>query len=99
MAMWRSLSAKSVDNCMVRYYVRAIEEEDEEQWFVAGGEYADTNFNKIAKGEKLEIYGPYGDRQQAVAVWRAITGKTVDDAHHRYDIVNAPRLDEMKKSA
>jgi hypothetical protein len=30
-------------------------------------------------------------------VWRAITGKTVDDAHHRYDIVNAPRLDEMKK--
>jgi hypothetical protein len=97
MAMWRSLSAKSVDNCMIRYYVRAIEEEEQEQWFVAGGEYADTSFGKIAKGQKLEVYGPYGDRNQALAVWRAITGKTVDDAHHRYDIVNAPRLDEMKK--
>jgi len=99
MALWRSLSAKSVDNCMIRYYVRAIEEEDQEQWYVAGGEYADTSFHKIAVGEKLEIYGPYAERPQALAVWRAITGKTVDDAHHRYDIVNAARLEEMKKSA
>jgi len=99
MAMWRSLSAKSVDNCMIRYYVRAIEEEHDDEWFVVGGEYADTSFHKIAAGQQLEVYGPYKDRQQALAVWRAITGKTVDDAHHRYDIVDEERLEAMKKSA
>ena len=99
MVMWRSLSARSVDNCMVRYYVRAIEEEEQEQWFVAGGEYADTSFHKIASGEKLEVYGPYEDRAHALVVWRAITGKTVDDAHHRYDIVTAERLAAMKAQA
>jgi len=98
-ALWRSLSSKSVDNCMIRYYVRAIEEESDEAWFVAGGEYADTGFHKIAAGQKLEVYGPYTDRQQALAVWRAMTGKTVDDAHHRYDIVDQARLAEMKKLA
>jgi ABC-type transporter Mla MlaB component len=96
-ALWRSLSAKSVDNCMIRYYVRAIEEEDDEQWFVVGGEYADTSFSKMAPEQELEVYGPYQDRQQALAVWRAITSKTVDDAHHRYDIVDIQRLDQMKK--
>lgn len=99
MSLWRSLSSKSVDNCMVRYYVRAIDEDAAEEWFVAGGEYADTSFHKIATGQKLEIYGPYLDRQQALVVWRAITSKTVDDALHRYDIVNAPRLEELKKYA
>jgi len=99
LAMWRSLSAKSVDNCMVRYYVRANEEEAVEEWYVVGGEYADTSFRKIANGHKLEIYGPYYDRQQALVVWRAITSKTVDDALHRYDIVNAERLEDVKKTA
>lgn len=99
MALWRSLSSKSVDNCMVRYYVRAIEEDAAEEWYVAGGEYADTSFHKITAGQKLEIYGPYQERQQALVVWRAITSKTVDDALHRYDIVNSPRLEDMKKTA
>jgi len=79
--------------------VRAIEEEHDDEWFVVGGEYADTSFHKIAAGQQLEVYGPYKDRQQALAVWRAITGKTVDDAHHRYDIVDEERLEAMKKSA
>ncbi len=99
LALWRSLSAKSVDNCMVRYYVRAIEEESAEEWYVAGGEYADTSFSRISTGHKLEIYGPYYDRQQALVVWRAITSKTVDDALHRYDILTAARLEELKKTA
>ena len=66
---------------------------------MVGGEYADTSFNKIASGHKLEIYGPYSDRQQAIVVWRAITSKTVDDALHRYDIINGPRLAELKRQA
>lgn len=99
MALWRSLSARSVDNCMVRYYVRAIEEDEAEQWYVAGGEYSDTSFQRIASGHQLEVYGPYGDRAQALAVWRAITAKTVDDALHRYDIINGPRLAELKRQA
>jgi hypothetical protein len=99
MVLWRSLSAKSVDNCMVRYYVRAVDEAVTERWFVAGGEYADTTFHQIVPGGKLEVYGPYDDRQQALAVWRAITGKTVDDAHQRYDIVSEARLEALKKQS
>ncbi len=96
MALWRSLSAKSVDNCMVRYYVRAVEEHPAEEWFVAGGEYSATDFSHLAKGRELEVFGPYTDRAQALAVWRAITAKTVDDALCRYDIVTGDRLRQLR---
>lgn len=95
---WRSLTGKTVDNALIRYRVKPAEEAASDQWFVVGGEYASTQFNKIAAGSKLEVYGPYS-RPEALAVWRAITGKTVDNAMARYDIVTPEEMQEVKKNA
>ncbi len=94
LAVWRALSAKTVDNALVRYRLRPAEEVEGDEWYVAGGEYADTTFSRIAEGRKLETYGPFR-RAEALAVWRAISAKAMDDALARYDIVTAERLAEM----
>ena len=89
--LWRSLTGKTVDNALVRYRVRPVETVASDIWYVIGGEYATTEFTQIAKGHQLETYGPY-PRPEALAVWRAITGKTVDNAMVRYDIVTPEHL-------
>lgn len=95
---WRSITAKTVDNAMVRYRIRPAEPEQADSWYVAGGEYADFSFSRIAAGRKLETYGPF-PRAEALAVWRAITAKTVDDALTRYQIVTPAHLDQLKAEA
>ena len=45
---WRALTGKTVDNAMIRYFILADEEQAEDQWYVVGGEYADTSFDVIA---------------------------------------------------
>lgn len=83
---WRALTGKTVDNAMVRYFIRA--EDDgctEAQWYVVGGEYADTDFEVLAKGTALTVLGPF-DRQQALNKWREMTGKTVDNAMVRFQL-------------
>jgi len=94
--LWRSLTGKTVDNAMVRYRVKPVEESAEDQWYVVGGEYCDTDFCAITTGAKLEVYGPF-PRPEALAVWRAITSKSVDNAMARYDIVTPEKLAELKK--
>ena len=96
-AVWRALTGKTVDNAMVRYRIRPEAEMMGDLWFVAGGEYCDTNFCKLAEGQTLESYGPF-DRNEARAVWRAMTSKSVDNAMVRYNIVNGMQLEELKKS-
>ncbi len=95
---WRALTGKTVDNALIRYRVKPEEEVAAATWFVVGGEYADVGFSRIALGQKLETYGPFG-RGEALAVWRAITAKTVDDALTRYDIVTPEELAEIEKTA
>jgi hypothetical protein len=96
--VWRALTGKTVDNALIRYRIRPEHEVLGEVWFVAGGEYADTGFNKLAAGHGLECYGPYS-RPEARAVWRALTGKTVDNAMIRYNIVTAEALEAMRRSS
>lgn len=84
--VWRSLTGKTVDNAMVRYFVKAAEDVGGANYYVVGGEYADTTFTKMAEGKSLESYGPF-ERRQAMDFWRGITSQTVDSALHRYDIV------------
>ena len=96
-AVWRAMTSKSVDNALIRYRIRAESEMMGDVWFVAGGEYADTGFHKLAEGQTLETYGPL-PRQEALAVWRALTSKSVDNAMVRYNIVNGTALEELKKS-
>jgi hypothetical protein len=96
--VWRALTAKTVDNALVRYRIKPESEVVGENWYVAGGEYADISFTRLAPGMKLESYGPYL-RAEALAVWRALTGKTVDNAMVRYDIVNAENLELMRRTS
>lgn len=96
-AVWRALTGKTVDNAMVRYRIRPEAELMDDTWYVAGGEYSDTSFCKLAEGQELESYGPF-DRNEARAVWRAMTSKSVDNAMVRYNIVNGTQLELLKKS-
>ncbi|MGE5517275.1 MAG: DUF4170 domain-containing protein [Bacteroidota bacterium] len=89
---WRALTGKSVDNAMCRYFIRSDDESlSDEEWYVVGGEFADTSFDVIAPGKSLESYGPFS-RQDALNTWRALTGKTVDNAMIRYDLCSATEL-------
>lgn len=82
---WRGITAKTVDNAMVRYVLKAEEEVLGKIYWVVGGEYADTSFTAAAVGKELESYGPF-EKWEALGFWRGITSKTVDDALVRYDI-------------
>lgn len=92
---WRALTGKTVDNAMVRYFIRADDDVVGDEWFVVGGEYADTSFDTVAAGKTLESYGPY-PRGEALNKWRELTGKTVDNAMVRYDLCTAAELQTLK---
>ncbi|WP_142850480.1 DUF4170 domain-containing protein [Telmatospirillum sp. J64-1] len=91
---WRSITGKTVDNAMIRYVVKR-DEDAGKNYYVVGGEYADTTFTKPAPGVQLEKYGPFS-RKEAMDFWRSITGKTVDNAMARYDIATE---EQIQKSA
>lgn len=82
---WRTITGKTVDNAMVRYFLKAEEEINGKIYWVVGGEYADTSFTKVADGAELEVYGPF-EKWEALGFWRGITAKSVDNALVRYDI-------------
>jgi hypothetical protein len=70
--IWRDLTGRTVDNAMVRYFIKAADEVIGKIYWVVGGEYADSKFTKLALGKQLEVYGPFD--------------KTVGDAMVRYDL-------------
>jgi hypothetical protein len=96
--VWRALTGKTVDNALIRYRIKPESEVLGESWYVAGGEYADISFTRLAAGARMESYGPY-PRPEALAVWRALTGKTVDNAMVRYDIVTPETLELMRRTS
>lgn len=57
------------------------------EYWVVGGEYADTRFAKLAPGRALERYGPFASYQDARAEWQKRAWATVDDCQVRYTIV------------
>jgi hypothetical protein len=83
--VWRDLTGKTVDNAMVRYFLKAATDENQKIYFVVGGEYADSSFTKLAEGKQLEVFGPF-EKWEALGFWRALTSRSVDDAMVRYDI-------------
>lgn len=82
---WRTITAKTVDNAMIRYVLKAEEEINGKIYWVVGGEYADTTFMHPAEGKGIEAYGPF-EKGEALDYWRSITAKTVDNAMVRYNI-------------
>lgn len=56
------------------------------RYWVIGGEYADTSFERIAGGAEEERIGPFGSYAAAKAEWQARAWASVDNAHARYRI-------------
>jgi hypothetical protein len=56
------------------------------RYWVVGGEYADTRFERIAGGGPEERIGPFESYDDANAAWQARAWATVDNAHARYRI-------------
>ncbi len=83
---WRDLTSKTVDNAMVRYFLKSEDELGAKTFWVVGGEYADISFTRLQAGKQLEVYGPFDKWEEALGFWRGITSKSVDDAMMRYDI-------------
>lgn len=83
---WRELTGQSIDNAMVRYFISSDEGETKKKnYWVVGGEYADSSFTRLAPGKELEVYGPFA-QSEALGFWRALASKSIDDALMRYDI-------------
>ncbi len=82
---WRELTGKTVDNAMVRYFLKASEQTNSKIYWVVGGEYGDSSFTNLAAGKELEVFGPF-EKWEALGFWRGMTSKSVDDALVRYDI-------------
>jgi hypothetical protein len=82
---WRDLTGKTVDNAMVRYFLKAEDQINGKIYWVVGGEYANSSFTTLQAGKELEVYGPF-EKWEALGFWRGLTSKSVDDALVRYDI-------------
>ncbi len=95
---WRALTGKTVDNAMVRYFIRAEDKRAGENWYVTGGEYAETDFIRMAPGHPLEVYGPF-DHESAMAKWRELAARTVDSALIRYDLCTKEDIEERRRAA
>jgi hypothetical protein len=55
-------------------------------FWVIGGVYADTTFERLAGGGAEERIGPFATYADAKAEWQRRAWSTVDDAHARYRI-------------
>lgn len=83
---WRDFASKTIDNAMVRYFLKSEDELGAKTFWVVGGEYADISFTRLQPGKQLEVYGPFDKWDEALGFWRGLTSKSVDDAMMRYDI-------------
>ena len=60
------------------------------QYWVIGGEFADTNFRSL--NGPPDARGPFGSYDEALEVWRERSAETRWHAHVRYTIAaNPPR--------
>lgn len=57
------------------------------KFWVVGGIYKDTKFKELAKGKRLEKYGPFNKYSEAKKVWDNYSWKKVDDCFFRYTII------------
>ncbi|TAN51024.1 MAG: DUF4170 domain-containing protein [Rhodospirillales bacterium] len=89
---WRMITGRTVDNALVRYTIQDETDAELAVWYVVGGEFADASFARMAEGRPLEIYGPFA-RKEAMERWRAITGRTVDNALARYTVEQQGEMD------
>ena len=58
------------------------------QFWVVGGDYADTSFRVPAPGAVLERLGPFPSYEEAHKAWAGRTWATVDRATMRFQILD-----------
>jgi hypothetical protein len=68
-------------------------------YWVIGGEFTDTSFNKLAPGAVEERLGPFKTYREAYQAWQARARATIDDATVRYRIVDERGKDARAKRA
>ena len=56
-------------------------------YWVVGGHYEDTGFEKVKDGFELEKHGPYRSYEDAKKQWDLFSWNNVDDCCVRYTIV------------
>lgn len=57
------------------------------KYWVIGGEYTSTAFDKIVPGKTEERYGPYTSLNEARVQWQRVSWQRVDNCNVRYRIV------------
>jgi hypothetical protein len=60
------------------------------RFWVVGGEYADTNFERLAKGAREERLGPFMSYDDAYRLWQERARATIDHALVRFRILDEP---------
>jgi Domain of unknown function (DUF4170) len=60
-------------------------------YWVVGGEYTSTRFDRLAEGRTEERYGPFPNYVEAKKEWMRQSWRHVDNCHCRYRIVTANR--------
>ena len=58
------------------------------EYWVVGGEYADSKFNALLAGRSPERYGPLRSYDDARKEWQSRTMATIDNALVRYQVVS-----------
>ena len=58
------------------------------EYWVVGGEYADSRFASLLAGRDPERYGPFRSYEDARKEWQARTMATIDNALVRYQVVS-----------
>lgn len=64
------------------------------KFWVIGGVYADTSFERLADGRAEERFGPFATHEEAKAEWQRRAWSTVDDAHARFRVEEEPDGDQ-----
>lgn len=57
------------------------------QYWVVGGQFADTKFLAVASGKKMDQLGPFSSYDEAHKVWASQAWASVDDCTSRYRII------------
>lgn len=56
------------------------------RFWVIGGEYQDTRFEQLLDGSQ-RMFGPYGSREAALAVWERVAEETRSVCTARFTVV------------
>ena len=90
-AEWGRRAWSSVDDAHQRWRIEEEGANAGSDYWVVGGEYADTRFTTPAAGTEERRFGPFATYEDAKAEWARRAWATVDDAHTRFRIERRAR--------